>query len=168
MKLFHGGLIGISSPRILASQRLLDFGKGFYTTTNRGQAENLALIKKRRAGKDSSAIVSVYEIDKQLLKNGRYTVHIFTEANEEWLDFIISNRTGSQIYDYDIVKGAVANDTLYATFSLFESGLLTKSETIARLKVHKLFDQISLHTQKVLDELEFIESYAVVFRGICG
>lgn len=162
MNLYHGGLEVIAIPKILDSQRFLDFGKGFYTTTNREQAENWAIIKKRRAGKNSQAIVSVYILDDHLLNDEKYKVRIFPKANEEWLNFIISNRTGSQQYDYDIVKGAVANDTLYATLSLFEAGLLSKKETIVRLKTHQLFDQISFHNPYVLKELKFIESYVVV------
>ncbi len=162
MKLYHGGLDVIASPRILDSQRLLDFGKGFYTTTNREQAENWALIKQKRVGQNSKAIVTVYELDDHLFDGVNYKVLIFPKANEEWLDFIISNRTGSQQYDFDIVKGAVANDTLYATLSLFEAGLLSKKETIVRLKTHQLFDQISFHNREVLKELKFVESYMVV------
>ena len=162
MKLYHGGLDVIVLPKILDSQRFLDFGKGFYTTTNQEQAENWAIIKKKRTGKNSQAIVSVYILDDHILNDEKYKVCIFPKANEEWLDFIISNRTGGQQYDYDIVKGAVANDTLYATLSLFEAGLLSKKETIVRLKTHQLFDQISFHTAYVLKELKFIESYMVV------
>lgn len=162
MNLYHGGINSIATTEILESQRFLDFGKGFYTTTNREQADNWANIKQRRAGKNSQAIVSVYILDDHLLNDDKYKVRIFLKANEEWLDFIISNRTGSQQYDYDIVKGAVANDTLYATLSLFEAGLLSKKETIVRLKTHKLFDQISFHNPYALKELKFIESYVVV------
>jgi hypothetical protein len=49
MKLYHGSTIIIEKPIILDSQRLLDFGKGFYTTTNKEQAERWALIKAKRS-----------------------------------------------------------------------------------------------------------------------
>ena len=61
--------------------------------------------------------------------------------------------------NYDIVIGPVANDTLYQTLILYEAGILTKKETIARLKVHPLFDQLSFNTHKALEYLKYIRSY---------
>ena len=159
MKLFHGGIQKIDKPLILENQRLLDFGKGFYTTTNKKQAEKWALIKQKRIGTDSKAIVTVFEIEDKIFDNQKYTVKHFRFANEEWLDFIVFNRRENRIHSYDIVKGAVANDTLYATLVLFEAGILSKDETIARLKTNRLYDQISFHNEKILSELKFIEFY---------
>ena len=159
MKLYHGGIEIINKPLILEHQRLLDFGKGFYTTSNKKQAEKWALIKKNRIGRDSKAIVTVFELNDKILDNKEYTVKYFKSANEEWLDFIVLNRREIRNHSYDIVKGAVANDTLYATLVLFESGVLSKAETIIRLKSHVLFDQISFHNEAILNELKFVESY---------
>jgi len=50
---------------------------------------------------------------------------------------------------------------IYQTPTLFETGILTKPETIARLKVHRLFDQISFHTAKALAHLAFINDYEI-------
>ena len=161
MKLFHGGTEIIEKPLILENQRLLDFGKGFYTTTDKNQAEKWALIKQKRIGNVVKALVTVFEMDDKMLVNPVYSIKNFQFANEEWLDFIVHNRRENTGHMYDIVKGAVANDTLYATLVLFETGLLSKKETIVRLKSHVLFDQISFHNEKILTELKFIESYEV-------
>jgi len=48
MKVYHGSTEIVEYPLILDTQRLLDFGKGFYTTTNQEQAEKWALIKQKR------------------------------------------------------------------------------------------------------------------------
>jgi len=159
MKLYHGSTSIVESPVILDSQRLLDFGKGFYATTSNEQAEKWVFVKQKREGSNFKAIVNVYELVDEILINNKYLVRNFKTANEEWLDFIIANRTNNVNHGYDIVKGAVANDTLYRTLSLYESGILTKSETIKRLKTHVLFDQISFHNQKVLQELTYVEYY---------
>ncbi len=50
MKLYHGSIEIVEAPVIFEKQRLLDFGKGFYTTTNRKQAERWAIIKQNREG----------------------------------------------------------------------------------------------------------------------
>ncbi len=158
MKIFHGSTVIIKRPVILEQQRLLDFGSGFYTTTNQNQAERWATIKKKRSKKIKS-IVTIYKIQKDLLFNQNYKIKEFSRADEEWLDFVFTNRKTDKPNKYDIVIGPVANDTLYATLSLYEANILTKKETINRLKVHKLYDQISFHNETVLKELIFSDSY---------
>jgi hypothetical protein len=164
MKVYHGSSTVIKTPEILDSQRLLDFGMGFYTTSSKVQAENWAVIKQKRLGKNASAVVTVYEVNEDIFISAKYAVKIFSKANEEWLDFIVANRREYIQHPFDIVKGVVANDTLYSTLSLFEAGVLTKAETITRLKTHKLFDQISFHNHKVISELNYIENYSVSIK----
>jgi hypothetical protein len=159
MRLYHGGIEPVFKPTIIESQRLLDFGRGFYLTSNQEQAERWSVIKQNRSGSNSIATVSVYDFDEQILTHSKYDVKVFDNANEEWLDFITANRKSNTNHSYEIVKGAVANDNLYSTLVLFEAGILTKSETIVRLKTHKLFDQISFHNLNVMSELLFIKSY---------
>lgn len=159
MQLYHGSIEVIEHPKILDQQRLLDFGKGFYTITNIEQAERWAAIKQKRSVKTTKAFVTIFELDELLLKNDTLSLKIFKQADEEWLDFIIHNRSIDSAADYDIVIGPVANDTLYQTLTLYEVGILTKKETIARLKVHPLFDQVSFHNQKALEHLKFLNAY---------
>lgn len=162
MKIYHGSTIIVSNPKIVPSQKLLDFGKGFYTTSNQEQAERWAVIKAKREQNNTNAIVSAYAIsDAALSDNKNFKIKRFSSANEEWLDFVFANRTNPKKHIFDAVIGPVANDTLYATLTLYEAGILTKTETIGRLKTHKLFDQISFHTGKILAEIQFIESYPV-------
>ena len=161
MQLYHGSTELIKYPKILEQQRLLDFGKGFYTTTNKEQAERWAAIKQKRTSRTAKAIITVYELDENLLNSEILKVKIFTQANEAWLDFVIHNRNIESGTNYDIVIGPVANDTLYQTLILYEAGILTKKETIARLKVHPLFDQLSFNTQKALEYLKYIRSYVL-------
>lgn len=156
MNIYHGSTEVIRHPTILDSQRLLDFGKGFYTTTNLEQAQNWALIKRNRLGGSAKAVVTVYELDDNLLQSEMYKIKIFKFANENWLDFVVNNRKSNQPHPYDVVMGAVANDTLYKTLTLFESGILTKQETITRLKVHTLYDQLSFHTLELMSEIKYL------------
>lgn len=65
--------------------------------------------------------------------------------------FYYSKPSGKQIVEkYDIVIGPVADDNVYLTVKLFETGVLDKQEALKRLKVEKLFDQILFHTEKAL------------------
>ncbi len=164
MKLYHGSTLVVNKPTIFDTQRLLDFGNGFYTTTNKKQAEDWALIKQKRVNINAHGIVSVYELNYNVKKKEASNIKIFKSASEEWLDFIVSNRKGFNKHSYNIVQGPVANDTLYSTLLLYENNILTKKETIVRLKTHKLFDQISFHNIEILKNLHFIESYTLKER----
>lgn len=159
MKLYHGSTDIIKKPLILDSQRLLDFGKGFYTTTNLEQAQKWALIKQNRMGENAQAYVSEFFIDDKVIELPSFHVKRFKSADEEWLDFVVRNRKENYLHPFDMVIGAVANDTLYKTLTLYETGILTKTETIVRLKIHKLFDQISFHSQKIINHISFVESF---------
>lgn len=60
MILYHGSNVTVDKPRLIKQNRFLDFGFGFYTTTNREQAVNFALkVANRR--KSGSASLNMYE-----------------------------------------------------------------------------------------------------------
>ena len=161
MKIYHGSTITIEKPQVLPLSRRLDFGAGFYTTSDLEQARRWARIKKRRkmAG---AAIVSTYDASVAFDEN-RLAVKHFEEANEEWLSFVMEHRMGNagSSSGYDIIRGPVANDTLYETLSLYERGILTHSETIVRLRTHKLADQIVFSTESALSLLAYVGSEEV-------
>ena len=73
--------------------RFLDFGFGFYTTTNKIQAIGFAdKVTKRR--KDGEKVVSIYEIDETCAFD-ECSVLYFESANEAWLDVYKRQRTTS-------------------------------------------------------------------------
>ena len=47
MILYHGSNVIVKEPHIIESNRFLDFGIGFYTTTNKDQAVNFAQPNER-------------------------------------------------------------------------------------------------------------------------
>ena len=47
MTLYHGSNVEVKEPKILKPSRGLDFGAGFYTTTNRDQAIAFAGSRRR-------------------------------------------------------------------------------------------------------------------------
>ena len=52
MILYHGSYMVVEKPQLIEQNRFLDFGYGFYTTTNREQAEGFAKkVIVRRGGK---------------------------------------------------------------------------------------------------------------------
>mgnify|MGYP000037203894 CR=1 FL=1 len=80
---------------------------------------------------------------------------------KEWLEFVVNNRRGKGKNSYDLIMGPVANDQLYATIRLYEQSVVTADAAIEMLKTHKLFNQLSFHTVKVIPLLKFTESIEV-------
>ena len=159
MKLYHGSLVVVECPEIIESDRTLDYGKGFYTTTSRKQAE-LWVLRKLKGGDKQAGFVNVYCFDEQFAS--MLNVLTFSSPNETWVDFVMRNRTQKDFnHDYDIVYGPVANDRVYAAFALFEGGFLSKQQLIAELRTYKLVDQYLFHTEKSLNTLSFINAIEV-------
>ena len=76
----------------------------------------------------------------------------FESYSEEWLDFILKCRSGTDTTNYDIVIGGVANDKVFNTVELYFDNLIGKGEAIRRLRYEKPNLQICFRTQKALDE----------------
>ena len=154
MILYHGSNLIVSEPKLVTQNRFLDFGYGFYTTTNKVQAIGFAdKVTKRR--KEGIPTVSIYEID-EVKAFAECSVLHFDAPNEEWLDFVSENRAGNYGgKQYDFIYGPVANDDVYTTFTLYTSGVLTKEQTIEALKVKKLYNQLVLTSEKALSYLTF-------------
>ena len=150
MNIYNGSDVVVERPKILRRNRLLDFGMGFYTTSNKEQAIRWAerVSLRNNTGKK---FLSVYKFDIERAKSETKVIE-FRFADEKWLDFITANRRRKESLDeYDIVIGPVADDNVYLTVKLFETGVLDKTEAVKRLKVEKLFDQILFHTEKGLE-----------------
>lgn len=159
MILYHGSNMVVDKPKLVEQNRFLDFGFGFYTTTNKSQADNFAQkVIVRRGGR---AIVNVYEFDETAqIKDLK--IKTFSSPNEEWLDFVSENRNGAYNGEqYDLIIGAVANDDVYRTLQVYGAGLLTKEQAIDALKIKKLFNQYVFTTDKSLKYLKFIEALEI-------
>ena len=155
MIIYHGSNVTVSEPKLVIQNRFLDFGYGFYTTTNKVQAIGFAdKVTKRR--KEGTPTVSIYEIDENKAF-AECSVLRFDTPDEAWLDFVSDNRAGNYSGEpYDFIYGPVANDDVYTTFTLYTAGVLTKEQTIEALKIKKLYNQLVLTSPKALAFLKFV------------
>ncbi len=110
--------------------------------------------------KDKGAKVSyvnVYELDDSAIE--RLNMLAFEKPNEEWVNFVMKNRTERGFtHDYDIVYGQVADDSVYTQFTLYEGGIISMPTLIQELKTYKLVDQYLFHTDRALNAIRFVES----------
>jgi hypothetical protein len=156
MVIYHGSDVAVPQPKIMSANRLLDFGEGFYTTSSREQAHRWA-ERVRMRKKTENQIISVYEFDIDKAAENLEIIR-FNSPSPEWLRFVTACRSGKETgLKYDIAIGPVANDNVYATIQLFETGLLSEAETIIRLKVEQIFDQILFHTKRALEYCTFMK-----------
>ena len=69
------------------------------------------------------------------------------------IDFTVQDEVADMV---DFCISDVANDNVYLSFNLYESGIITKRELIRRLKTYKLVDQLLFHTEQSLQTLKYI------------
>lgn len=161
MFVYHGSNVEVIKPKIIEPNRTLDYGSGFYTTMKLEQAESFAHNVVNRNSGRGNPIVSYYEIDYEKILR-ELNVLQFDKPDDKWLDFVYANRTAKYTGEHhDVVIGPVANDMVYRVFRLFENGDIDRKTAIERLKVTKLFNQMTFRTERAIMELRFIKSEVV-------
>ena len=143
MTVYHGGYQVVDKPEIRKGRNTQDFGTGFYCTIIKEQAQ-------RWARRYDTKVVSIYDV---CFREG-LKIKEFKEMTEEWLDFIISCRSG-QDHGYDIVIGAMADDQIYNYVSDYMDGVITREQfwTLARFKYPT--HQINFCSKEALKCLEY-------------
>lgn len=155
MILYHGSNVEVKEPILLKVQRELDFGKGFYTTSDMEQAARWAERTAKRRG-ESNAFVTVYEVNEDELKNIRLLS--FDSPNVEWLNLVVKNRKGEYIAEnWDIISGPVADDQTAQVIDLYLEGAYDEEEAIRRFLTQRLKDQYAFKTKEALKLLIFKE-----------
>ncbi|MBR5998540.1 MAG: DUF3990 domain-containing protein [Deltaproteobacteria bacterium] len=148
MLLFHGSNVAVREPRLLKIQRDLDFGTGFYTTSDLDQATRWARRTVLRL-KKGKACVTVYEVDDKKLLSIR--ILRFIQPDADWLRFVVSNRKGvMQTADWDLICGPVANDQTMPVIDLYLDGMYDEEEAVRRLLPQKLKDQYVFKTEAAI------------------
>jgi len=153
VQVYHGSDMVVDNPKIKQPVRALDFGQGFYTTTNIEQAKSFAKkVQDRNASNETH--ISIYTLNIDLLK--KLNVLFFDKPDKRWLDFVSANRNGTyQEEMYDVIYGPVANDTVFKTFIAYQNGILNEKETLKRLKVRDLYNQLVFTNEEALKCLLF-------------
>lgn len=155
MKLYHGSNLAVEQPKIIDSDRKLDFGMGFYLTSSYEQANRWAELTTARR-KTGIQTITVFEFDEAA--SAELNVLCFSEADVNWLRYAAKNRNQNNISDdYDIVIGPVANDRTAPVIAAYFAGIYTENEAIIRLMPQKLKDQYAFKTDRALQLLKTCE-----------
>jgi len=157
MKVYHGSNIRIETIDLSKSKPGKDFGRGFYVTKLREQAEEMA--KRVANWNHSHPVVTEFEFDEYSFENEQFKTIRFNDYTEEWFDFIMlnrKNRSKKQIHNYDIVEGPVADDDVTQRIYVYIRGQISKRDFLEELKFHKPTHQICLCTIEALQTIESV------------
>lgn len=158
LKLYHGSNVRIERIDLSVGHINKDFGKGFYLTTIKEQAEAMAK-RKARLFIDAVPIVTEFVFDDSSLSDKELNVKIFDGVSEEWADFIFENRRASETgfrHNYDIIIGPVADDGVVMQLDRYEMGKITLQQLVDELRYRKLNNQYYFGTERAIKYLTLL------------
>ena len=147
---YQGSIEKVEHPICALGRPNLDFGQGFYVTNLREQA--LLWANHISKSRNKPALLNRYLLNKEaILKEAK--CKIFDAYNEEWLAFIVGNRTGQNLaQQFDYVEGGVANDRVIDTINLYIAGLIDLQTALRELSRHQPNNQICLLCQDLVNK----------------
>jgi hypothetical protein len=152
-----------------------DFGRGFYVTTSRKQAERFVRTAVRKTGKDLMAgFVNEYRVDSFAGLN----IHEFASTDQEWLNCVCAHRTRSGVFGdvrawerFDVLAGKVANDDTMTVINIYlADGYGPRGSrdavtlAVSLLRPERLEDQLCLKTDRAAARLVFLGAEQVPVR----
>lgn len=153
MRLYHASAVIVERPDVYHSREHLDFGRGFYLTVLRHQAEKYARRFLFRSGK---AYINEYILDDEL---PGFTRKKFDKYDAGWLDFVGNCRKGIRQQTFDIVEGGIANDKVFNTIDLYFSGNMSREDALGRLAFEQPNHQLCILNQEVITHhLHFVSA----------
>ena len=156
MIVYHGSNVIVRQPDTLHSYRPLDFGRGFYVTSNQSQAERWAR-RKYLIYREGNPLVNEYRMDEDF---SGLNVKTFGDDPAEWIEFVCSCRDGNDDFAlYDIIIGRVADDKVFRVVDKYRSGEWDLERALSEIKVYPDYDQISFVTHKAIDRVLTFSGY---------
>ncbi len=135
MLLYHGSNMEIGEINLAKSRPNKDFGRAFYLSADRRQAEEMAHFKVLTGGGEEC--ITVFEFDEQSLQD----LHVkrFENYSEEWAEFVYNNRDEKQDFqhDYDLVYGPIANDTVGVQIRDLRERKISMKRFLKKLEYYK-------------------------------
>lgn len=157
MKLYHGTNTDIETIDITRGLQYKDFGKGFYTTSDRVTAVRMAQKRARLFG--GTATLITYDFDESALPPDLKIKRFPEKASVEWFLFVDANRdrkNTTPIHKYDIVIGPIANDGVVLQLTNYREGIYSPEQAAQLLQDKYLDQQYYFGTERALRFLQKI------------
>ena len=154
MKLYHGTNAEILRIDLKESRVDKDFGIGFYLTPDKQVAQRQAERKFEQYGVGEARVYE-YTIDDNALQ--ALKVLQFDSYTMEWARFVLmnrKNRTRTQVHNYDIVIGPIADDVIGYQIRRVEEGIITEEQFLEEIKYHTETIQYMFATDMAIQSLQ--------------
>lgn len=154
MKLYHGTNAEILRIDLKESRVGKDFGIGFYLTPDKQVAQRQAERKFEQYGVGKARVYE-YTIDDNALQ--ALKVLQFDSYTMEWARFVLmnrKNRTRTQVHNYDIVIGPIADDVIGYQIRRVEEGIITEEQFLEEIKYHTVTIQYMFATDMAIQSLQ--------------
>ncbi|MDR0566462.1 MAG: DUF3990 domain-containing protein [Prevotellaceae bacterium] len=164
MRVYHGSYAKIDRIDLSKCLPHKDFGRGFYATKLREQAESWAKIIGEKH--DTQGFVTELEFTETAFAESICKIKRFDRYDDEWLDFVVMNRDrniAEPAHDFDIVEGPVANDKVQVTLRLYLKGRIGKEKFLDMLSYHEKTHQICFCTANSLQLLDMVDDSDDIF-----
>lgn len=156
MTLYHGSNVAIEKIDLSLCKPYKDFGKGFYLTDIKSQAESMAFRRVRLSGA-GSPIVTQYAFDEALFDDKTLNILNFPKVSVEWAQFVLNNRDLNHhgfSHNYDIVVGPVADDTVAFQLRRYLLGGISLENLVEELEYRGLNRQYYFGTELAISKLK--------------
>lgn len=177
--LYHGTVYDIVEISVLQGKGYKDFGKGFYATSVKSHAENIARRNKRiiemkerkireRNPGYRTGIYCAYrynlEFDDSCMDHpGNLKIKVFDKADRGWVRFILKNRDSDiSAHEYDIVIGPTADENTVTIINSYREELLATNYSdevldalVKDLEPENLPKQYFFGTDAAIQKLQF-------------
>lgn len=149
LRLWHTGFAEIRQPDIRHGRRNADFGQGFYLSDDLDFSQRWA---KERRGMET--YVNAYVLNLEGLRVKRF------RRDAEWFDYLSRNRAGAAdaLAEYDVITGPIANDTLYDTWGILTSGLVSREKSLYILSNGPAYRQVAIKTEQAAAQLRWLSA----------
>lgn len=154
MKLYHGTNAEILRIDLKESRVGKDFGIGFYLTPDKQVAQRQAERKFEQYGVGEARVYE-YTIDDNALQALKELQ--FDSYTMEWARFVLmnrKNRTRTQVHNYDIVIGPIADDVIGYQIRRVEEGIITEEQFLEEIKYHTVTIQYMFATDMAIQSLQ--------------
>lgn len=155
MMLYHGSNTVIDRIDFGKCRPYKDFGKGFYLTDIREQAQRMAERTARLFS--GTPVISMFEFDLEDAQAGGLKIKVFGKPDREWAKFVMNNRDIDIVqpcHDYDIVIGPVADDTIARLLRLYTENFISEEQLLHELTFSKVTSQYFFHSEAAVKMLK--------------
>lgn len=139
MILYHGSNIDIDKIDLTKSNPYKDFGKGFYLSADKQQAQRMA-EQRTSILLEGKPTLNKYQFDETILNDNSLKILCFEKYSEDWANFVLKNRDFNieqPCHNYDIVYGPIADDGVTFQLRRYKTGMISLEQLVNELKYSK-------------------------------